>query len=188
MYLISISLTCILLSDIMCIETATRNPVKQRTRRSPPMNVLQRIAYIMHGMPGTGKSPLAKELAGVQGKVFSTSDLFVADGVYRFAATRLERYQQQNFTNFCSAMDQRARVVVCDNTNSMPWEWQRYETAAKVRSYKVVHIWMPFIDPAYASTGRHNVPVESCRAIADRLRIHMAAHSIQPNSHLFAKS
>jgi len=143
------------------------------------------IAYIMHGMPGTGKSPLAKKLAGAWGKVFSTSDLFLVDGVYTFDKAKLDKNHLANFEHFCQALSKRVPVVVCDNTNSMPWEWGRYETAARVRNYEIVHVWMPIIDPVYASTGSHGVPVESCKAIRDRLLIHMDAHKIVPNSHEF---
>lgn len=138
-------------------------------------------------MPGTGKSPLAKELAGARGNVFSTSDLFVVDDVYHFDARKLGDFHEQNFLNFCAALDRRVQVVVCDNTNSMPFEWSRYETAARVRRYKVVHIWMPIIDPEKASKGTHNVPIESCKRIGDRLQFHMKNHNVQPNSHLFIK-
>jgi adenylate kinase family enzyme len=38
----------------------------------------------MRGLPGSGKSTKAKELAGEQGLVFSTDDFFMVNGKYIF--------------------------------------------------------------------------------------------------------
>ena len=118
-----------------------------------------KIAYIMRGISGSGKSTIAKKLAGESGVIHSTDDLFITDGVYTFNPSQLHKKHAENFTNFCKSIDTGTEIVICDNTNTMHWEYEHYIEAAKKRGYLVaiVAISHPTAEEAF-HRNTHDVP------------------------------
>jgi len=55
----------------------------------------------MRGIPGSGKSTTAKKLAGETGKIHSTDNYFMVDGVYQFNPKNLSENHEANFKAFC---------------------------------------------------------------------------------------
>ncbi len=121
-----------------------------------------KIAYIMRGISGSGKSTRAKELAGNIGVIHSTDDYFYVDGKYQFDPSQLTKYHEQNFAAFCGSLKNGAPIVICDNTNA---KWRHYEwyiRAAKEAGYVVQIILMPHIDPEVAAERTiHNTPLHA---------------------------
>lgn len=97
---------------------------------------------ILRGVPGAGKSTLARELAACQGLdaaqcVFSTDDRFDELNGGVFDPALLSRMHQLNLTRFIEAMQRGVPLVVCDNTNIEPWEYAPYVAAAQALGYSV---------------------------------------------------
>jgi len=69
------------------------------------------IAYIMRGVPGSGKSTVAKQLKG-RGAIYSTDNYFCKEGVYRFDPTLLVRYHRENLEAFSFAVKHGIPVVI----------------------------------------------------------------------------
>jgi tRNA uridine 5-carbamoylmethylation protein Kti12 len=113
------------------------------------------IAYIMRGIPGSGKSTIAKHLAGDDGVIHSTDDYFYIDGEYRFDETRLREFHDKNFAAFCNSLRERKPVVICDNTNIKRIDAKPYADAAKAAGYVVVYVVMPI--PSLEEALRRNV-------------------------------
>lgn len=106
-----------------------------------------KLAIIMRGLPGSGKSywieqfiqsqPLSIALQIKQYGYFSTDNLFVVDGKYQFNVSKLSEYHQTNLSLFIEALSRGEPIVICDNTNVCHWEYIAYKTAAAALGYKV---------------------------------------------------
>jgi predicted kinase len=84
----------------------------------------------MQGWSGAGKSTLARQIASViDADIFSTDDLFVADGVYKFDPTKLGVFHKLTLDKCIKAMKD-GKNVICDNTNIECWQCRGYVAAA----------------------------------------------------------
>lgn len=126
---------------------------------------MERLAYILRGVPGSGKTTLAQRLAGCNGIIHSTDDYFVGDDrIYRLDPTLYPRYHDRNFNGFCGSLDVEVPVVICDNTNMKIWHFARYIEAAEEAGYRVAVITLPHPDPAIAALRNvHNVSERTIR-------------------------
>lgn len=107
----------------------------------------QKLAIIMRGLPGSGKSFwIAQYIASLPSEVgsrlsrqgiFSTDHYFYQDKEYRFDAKKLPEYHQRNLTAFIQALALAEPIVICDNTNLCHWEYMAYEAAAKALGYQL---------------------------------------------------
>jgi len=115
--------------------------------------------YIMRGMPGSGKSSLARDLAGDVGHIHSTDELSQVNGKYVFQPSKLGELHKQNYDNFVVSLENQVEIVICDNTNMQIWEFKKYVDIAKQFNYRVVIVTMPFIDINLAvERNTHDVP------------------------------
>lgn len=94
--------------------------------------------FIMRGIPGAGKSTLAKSIVG-DGIIHSTDDLITGTGDYRGFFKRLidsgdfkdlSRMHSKNFANAFKSMKDGVSPVVIDNTNIKANEAKAYVVAA----------------------------------------------------------
>tara|TARA_Y100000114_G_scaffold24762_1_gene20443 strand:+ start:949 stop:1467 length:519 start_codon:yes stop_codon:yes gene_type:complete len=155
---------------------------------------MKNTCYILRGLPGTGKSTLARLIKGANAgydyyvEIFSTDDLFInEEGVYEFDPSMLRQHHQENLRR---ATEYFARVVdvekeyppegyelraegiaIIDNTNVQHWEYEPYVTAAEEAGWDVQIIplaWNYYDIPEYAKRTKHGVPEEAIRRMADR--------------------
>ena len=141
---------------------------------------MAKICYILRGLPGTGKSMLAKNLrdSHIHARVFSTDRFFMVDGEYQFDPTKLGEYHAQNlhqatyFMEGCSSVyDYSDALCIIDNTNTQHWEYEKYVEAAKENGFMVQIIsidWKQEDIPLYAERNSHGVPEEAIQRMADR--------------------
>lgn len=127
-----------------------------------------KIAYIMRGVPGSGKSTIARQLAGSEGVIHSTDDYFMVDGVYRFDPRLLKAYHDANYQAFCNSLVLGKPIVVCDNTNIQRWQFARYVESAGKAGYTVVYVVLQHPDPQEAANRNvHKVPEGVIRRMID---------------------
>lgn len=135
---------------------------------------MKRKLYIMRGLPGSGKSTKANELAGKRGQIFSTDDYFMDNGEYRFDAARLPEYHKRNLDAASIAMRRGTGTVVIDNTNIEPWHFEKYVEAGRLYGYDINFVEF---DPTnysdekikeLASRNTHQVPESAIRMMRDK--------------------
>lgn len=126
---------------------------------------MQKIAYIMRGVQGSGKTTRAKQLADSVGIIHSTDEYFYDENHrYVFGAARLQENHTRNYIAFCKSLRAGIPIVICDNTNIKRWHFEGYEKVARALGYKVEVITMPHPDPKIAALRNvHNVPESAIR-------------------------
>ena len=96
------------------------------------------IIYIMRGVPGSGKSFDAKNLAGDPSRVFSTDDWFEQQpGGYRanWAVDKLFKAHKWNENRVRAALQRGLTPVVVDNTNMSSRDARPYVEMARQYQY-----------------------------------------------------
>lgn len=123
--------------------------------------------YIMRGLPGSGKSTEAAEIASHRANagpavICSTDDFFVVDGVYTWDPTKLGLFHRKNFEKFQKALRDEVPTVIVDNTNIHRSHYKNYVATAKAAGYDVVCVVAQQISPQEAAKrNTHNVPLET---------------------------
>jgi hypothetical protein len=96
-------------------------------------SVLKKLAVILRGLPGSGKSHLTSRILACQpDSVVCSADAFFMQegGDYNFEARKLNLAHNFCMARYSSAHKSRAPVVVVDNTNTGRWEYANYVAVA----------------------------------------------------------
>ena len=138
---------------------------------------MAKICYILRGLPGTGKSMLAKNLrdSHTRARVFSTDSFFMVDGEYQFDPSKLGEYHALNLAKATRYMESFGpnsdALCIIDNTNTQSWEYEKYEEVAKENGFMVQVItveWNINDIPLYAKRNSHGVPEDAIYRMAER--------------------
>ena len=137
---------------------------------------MQRYAFIMRGIPGSGKSTIAKLIArgcfpgqaNLDGSqwlsdavIHSTDDLCMVDGEYQFDIALAGERHAQNLQNFKDSCAAQKPCVIVDNTNVKTEQYRPYIKAAEAESYRVIIVELPHPAPILAAQrNAHGVPIE----------------------------
>lgn len=129
---------------------------------------------ILRGLSGAGKSTFAEMLRKLEPEMVHASADFVhidpLDGAYRFNPGKLGEGHGNCFRTAISALQNKAPLVVVDNTHTMNWEMAPYVLAGQAYGYKTAIIRLE-IDPATAvARNIHNVPEKSIRSMKERFQ------------------
>jgi tRNA uridine 5-carbamoylmethylation protein Kti12 len=126
-----------------------------------------KTAFIMRGIPGSGKSTTVRELIrgydnlALSVAVHSTDDLCMVDGEYKFDIELAGARHAQNLENFCDSVADGVPCVICDNTNVKTAQYQAYVDAAELMGYMVVIVELVHPKPGVAyERNSHGVPLE----------------------------
>ena len=110
------------------------------------MNTFAKTVIINRAVPGSGKTTIARCLNealrenGINIGLHSTDDFFMHGNNYRFDIHKLNSYHQLNQLNFEKDLAEARDVVVCDNTNLMPWQTEPYTNTARKYGYRIIMI------------------------------------------------
>lgn len=119
---------------------------------------------IMRGVTGSGKSTMARDIAGNLGVIHSTDDYFMKDDIYQFNYEKLAYYHFLNFMATLKSLEEKEPLIIIDNTNIKAEYARNYVDAAKVYGYKIiVREIVPYgLDIKYfLKYNTHNVNKES---------------------------
>ena len=128
--------------------------------------------YLLRGIPGAGKSTLAKQLGDSH---FETDTFFMVDGEYKFDPTKLRKAHE-----WCQSQIELAMInnhvtagldnsdIVISNTFTQAWEMDAYNELAKQYGYRVFSI---IVENRHGGVNQHNVPEDKLQMMKERFEI-----------------
>jgi predicted kinase len=142
----------------------------------------KKIMYITRGISGSGKSTLVKTLAPPD-NIFSTDDLFMINGEYKFDPKKLGEYHKLNKIRVEEAMKKGISPIVVDNTNTQAWEIKPYVNLADQYGYEIElkepdTSWR-FDAKELAKKNTHGVPEEAIKRMIDRYQHDLSVDDIR---------
>ena len=99
---------------------------------------------ITRAVPGSGKTTITNCIVnslhktGLSTKVCSTDEYFMQNGRYCFDITKLGENHAKNLIAFEEGLKLNTQLVVCDNTNILPWQTEDYSNVARKYGYSVI--------------------------------------------------
>ncbi|OCR13740.1 DUF1887 family protein [Helicobacter pullorum] len=109
-----------------------------------------KLVIINRAVPGSGKTTALKTIEDTLSecgidiksdfKVHSTDEFFMAGDKYVFDIAKLNDYHKENLENFKKSLVMGIKIVICDNTNLLPWQCKDYTDLARLYDYKIVFL------------------------------------------------
>ena len=122
--------------------------------------------YILRGLPGAGKSTLAKSLGGkhVEADIFHLDK----DGNYNWKPEKVKDAHIWCQTIVRGWMTDSEERIVVSNTFTQEWEMKPYLEWAEDFNYKVFSL---IVENRHSGVNEHNVPEEVLNKMKDRFEI-----------------
>jgi predicted kinase len=127
---------------------------------------MEKVLYIVRGIPGSGKSTFAKTLGGQH---YEADMFFINEnGEYNFDVTKIKDAHKwcQSFVETNMVLEYPKIVV--SNTFTQEWEMEPYFELAKKYGYKVFTI---IVENRHGGTNVHNVPEDKIEQMKNRFSI-----------------
>jgi predicted kinase len=121
--------------------------------------------YLLRGLPGAGKSTLAKSIGGIH---MEADKYFMEGDEYKFDAFKLKEAHEwcQNAVNVWMRSD--LPKVIVSNTFTMEWEMQPYYDLAQKYGYRVYSL---IVENRHEGINSHRVPEEKLVQMKKRFEI-----------------
>ena len=126
--------------------------------------------FLLRGLPGAGKSTLAKTIGGVH---IEADQYFVENGEYKFDATKIKLAH-----NYCQTQTQawmqhdgeqiNVNRIVVSNTFTQEWEMDTYYKLAETYGYRVYSI---IVENRHSGISEHGVPADKLEQMKNRFEI-----------------
>jgi hypothetical protein len=134
-----------------------------------------KVAVIMQGPPGSGKSTIANLLKQscdyehVSCSIHTTDDYFGIGDDYKFDVSKLGKYHSANKRQFDASKKQ---VKICANTNTTYHELIPYVNSAHNNGYVVIILTCKSaVAEILARRSEHNVPLWRIKKMVDRIQV-----------------
>lgn len=140
------------------------------------MNTIPRFAFIMRGVPGSGKSTITNvisnsyKLLGFDVAVHAIDDLHTSpDGVFFWDESLEKDRYDMNYKNFCQSCDDGFDFVFCDAINLQKKDYNKYIEYAQSKNYIVATICPPLpTAEVAASRNQHWVTKQQIDEMLER--------------------
>ena len=129
---------------------------------------MEKVLYIVRGIPGSGKSTFAKQLTS---NVFEADHYFYDnDGNYNFIPSEIKEAHKecQQFVGY--AMESSIPKIAVSNTFTQEWEMEPYFELAKKYGYMVFTV---VVENRHGGKNVHNVPEDKIQTMKDRFQINL---------------
>lgn len=128
---------------------------------------MEKILFIVRGLPGSGKSTFAKTLGGTH---FETDNFFMVDGEYKFDVTKLKAAHEwcQNSVNTAMILNITTdlnNTIVVSNTFTQEWEMKPYFDMAETYGYRVFSL---IVENRHGGVNQHGVPEDKLEIMKNR--------------------
>jgi predicted kinase len=127
---------------------------------------MEKVLFIVRGIPGSGKSTFAKTLGGQHYE----ADMFFIDedGNYKFDGTKIKDAHKwcQSFVETDMVLEYPKIVV--SNTFTQEWEMEPYFKLAKEYGYAVFTI---VVENRHGGNNVHDVPEDKIEQMCNRFEI-----------------
>jgi predicted kinase len=125
--------------------------------------------FLLRGLPGSGKSTIAKMLVGDKDYCHKEADMFFVDGDgnYNFKPSEIKDAHTwcQEEVEFLMKYEHK---VVVSNTFTQEWEMQPYYDLAEKYGYKVFSI---IVENRHGGVNEHGVPEDKLEIMRKRFEI-----------------
>lgn len=123
--------------------------------------------YLLRGLPGAGKSTLAKMLVGEKDYCHKEADMYFMDpyGNYRFNTMELKDAHKWCQDEIEFVMKYEHTPVVVSNTFTQEWEMKDYYELAEKYGYRVHSL---VIENRHGGINSHGVPEEKLEQMKNR--------------------
>lgn len=121
--------------------------------------------FLLRGLPGAGKSTLAKSLNEVY---FEADQYFIEFHEYKFDASKLKDAHMWCLSRTNHAMyDDLPRIVV-SNTFTQEWEMKEYYKLAEKYNYRVYSL---IVENRHNGLNMHSVPADKIEQMRNRFEV-----------------
>lgn len=127
---------------------------------------MEKVLYIVRGVPGSGKTTLAKKLTA---NVFEADHYFYDnDGNYNFIPSEIKEAHKecQQFVGY--AMESGIEKIAVSNTFTQEWEMEPYFELAKKHGFNVFTI---VVENRHGGLNQHGVPEDKIEQMKNRFEI-----------------
>jgi predicted kinase len=132
---------------------------------------MEKMLYLVRGLPGSGKSTFSKTLGGIH---IEADQYFVdIEGNYNFDGSKIKLAHE-----YCRAqtgawmktdgLQVNVDKIVVSNTFTQEWEMEPYYELAKKYGYKVFSI---IVENRHEGINEHGVPEEKIEQMKNRFEI-----------------
>ena len=123
--------------------------------------------FILRGLPGSGKTTLAKMLVGEKDYCHREADMYFMDpyGNYRFNTMELKDAHQWCKDEIEFVMEYEHTPVVVSNTFTQEWEMNDYYELAEKYGYRVHSL---VVENRHGGINSHGVPDETLEKMKNR--------------------
>ncbi len=130
---------------------------------------MEKSLFLLRGIPGSGKTTVAKLLAGDEYPYYEADMYFVkSDGTYVFDAKQLGLAHKTCADKTEEYMKEEKEKIFISNTFTTVWEMSTYTKLAEKYGYKVYSM---IVENRHGKPSIHNVPEESLKNMRDRFDI-----------------
>jgi predicted kinase len=137
---------------------------------------MEKVLYIVRGIPGSGKSTFAKKLVGEDFLVCESDKYFInqENGKYEFDISKIKDAHKwcqnivENYMKDSMINDQYYPEIAVSNTFTQEWEMRPYFELAKTYGYKVFSV---IVENRHGGTNQHEVPEEVLTKMCERFEI-----------------
>jgi predicted kinase len=132
---------------------------------------MEKHLFLLRGLPGAGKSTLAKQLIGDKDYCHKEADMYFmnAKGEYKFNPSLLKEAHEWCRTEVEFLMKYDHAVAV-SNTFTQEWEMKAYYELAEKYGYTVFSI---IVENRHGGVNEHGVPQEALDRMKNRFEIQL---------------